>query len=282
MRSRIATAPQYIDLSTLPERTFLHLGAHAGLGDHNIVVSTSGDGLHHTGGNRDVTVRGDQAEDVTGDVVEDYAGSQRTHVSGAFTETIHAGARQTISAGARQSIDGGLKQTIQGGEQRTVNGAVSETIDGGRTQSIIGATVETIGGSVAQTVTGFIDVSTPATYVLNASSGITMMTPASGTLKGTGGVKLLAPGGQMTVDARLNAIGNKHWSHWALKASYGVLRMAFTGTWARRQGAHIAVYGLKVDIKALKSETIKKTEINIVKIDATGVKIHKSGSTQIK
>ena len=204
---------QYIDLSTPPETTFVHLGVHAGLGDHNIVVSTDGDGLHNAGGQRDLTVGGDQTEEVTGDLIEEYAVNQSTHVSGSFTETIHSGKTQTISAGATQTIDGGLTQTIDGGEERTVNGALTETISGGRTQDIVGSTTETIGGSLTQTVTGAVDISTPATYTLNATGGITIMTPGSGTVKGLGGVKLLAPGGQMTVDSEINAIGNSHWSH---------------------------------------------------------------------
>ena len=61
-----------------------------------------------------------------------------------------------------------------------------------------------------------------------------------------------------------------------------MFRVAFTGAWARRQGLHVAGYGIKIDIKGLKSEDLKKDEINLVKIDATGVKVHKSGAMQIK
>jgi type VI secretion system secreted protein VgrG len=245
---------QYVDISTPPEGTFVHLGAHAGLGDHNIVVSTKGDGLHHAGGNRDLTVGGVQTEDVTGNLKEEYAANQTIHVDGAFTETINSGETQTISSGSMQTIDGGLTQTISGGETRTVSGGLTETITGGRTQDITGATVETIGGSLNQTVTGAVSVSTPATYMLNASGGITMVTPASGTLKGLGGLKLMAPGGQMTVDSEYYRIGFEHNTDYFYRLVLTKFRMAFSASWFRMQGAHVGIFGLKIDIKGFNSK----------------------------
>jgi type VI secretion system secreted protein VgrG len=247
---------QYIDISSPPESTFVHLGVHAGLGDHNIVVSTDGDGLHHAGGNRDLTVGGDQTEDVTGDVVEKYAANQTTHVFDAFDETINAGKTQTISAGSKQSIDGGLTQTIDGGETRTVNGGLTETISGGRTQDIVGSSTETIGGSLTQTVTGFVGISTPATYMLNASASLTMMTPAAGKLSGIGGVTLIAPAGQMTVDSLYEMFGQQNILAFGGKLTIGAMRVAITASWNRAQGAHGAVLGLKVDVKATDSKDL--------------------------
>jgi type VI secretion system secreted protein VgrG len=242
---------QYIDISTPPEKTFVHLGAHAGLGDHNIVTKTAGDGLHNAGGNRDITVGGNQTEDVTGNVTEEYAANQTTHVFGSFTETINAGETQTISAGSKLTIDGGLTQTIDGGETRTVTGSLTETINGDRTQTINGSTTETVGGSLSQTVAGFVSVSTPASYVLNAAGGINMITPASGKLTGLGGVTLIAPGGQMTVDSFWDGIGKQHWAAYFLKISIGFFRFAVTTAWTRTQGGHLCAYGVKIDGKVL-------------------------------
>jgi type VI secretion system secreted protein VgrG len=59
---------QYIDISTPPENTQVHLGATHGPHTHNWVVTTDGTGLLHTGGNHDVTVGGDMTEDVVGDL----------------------------------------------------------------------------------------------------------------------------------------------------------------------------------------------------------------------
>ena len=249
---------QYIDISSPPEKTFVHLGVHAGLGDHNIVVSTDGDGLHHAGGNRDLTVGGDQTEDVTGDVVEKYAANQTTHVFAAFDETISSGKTQTISAGSTQSIDGGLTQTIDGGETRTVNGGLTETISGGRTQDIVGSSTETISGSLTQTISGFVGISTPATYVLNAAASITMMTPASGKLSGIGGVSVIAPAGQMTVDSLYEMFGQQNILAFGGKLTIGAMRVAITASWNRAQGAHGAVLGVKVDVKVVDSKNLGK------------------------
>jgi type VI secretion system secreted protein VgrG len=247
---------QYIDVSSPNQKSFMHLGVHAGLGDHNLVVSSVGDGLHNAVGNRDITVGGNQTEDVTGDLVEEYSSNQATHVSGSFTETVDSGKTQTISAGSTQSIDGGLTQTVSGGETRTVNGAVGESISGGRTQTIHGATTESISGSLGQTVTGAVSISTPATYQLSASAGITMMTPASGTLKGTGGVTLIAPGSQTTVDSEFRKIGFDHGVQYCVRGTYGSFTMTAAALCSRNLGMHYQAFGLKFDIKAYDNKNV--------------------------
>ena len=271
---------QYIDVSSPNQKSFVHLGVHAGLGDHNLVVSTAGDGLHNAVGNRDLTVGGNQTEDVTGDLVETYSSNQTTHVSGSFTETVDAGKTQTISAGSTQSIDGGLTQTISGGETRTVNGAVGESISGGRTQTINGATTESITGSLGQTVTGAISISTPATYTLSASGGITMMTPASGTLKAVGGVTLIAPGSQMTVDSELVKIGQDHRVQYMLRGTWGVFAMSASPLVSRNMGMHYQAFALKIDLKAfeLKKRDQEKVtaaaEIEVAPVEVAGATAH--------
>ncbi|WP_437936856.1 type VI secretion system Vgr family protein [Sorangium sp. So ce341] len=273
---------QYIDLSTPPQRSFLHLGARGGLGDHNIVLSTEGDGLHHAGGKRDITVGGAQAEDVAGDVIEEYGANQGTHVSGSFTETIGAGMTQTISSGAAQTIDGGLNQSITGGEMRTVNGDVVETLNDGRTQDIVGSTKESIGGSLTQTATGFIGVSTPATYTLNAPASLTMMTPAAGMVKGISGVTLIAPGGQTTVDQWYQGIGDQHVVMFFIKATAGMFSVAATIAWLRIQFMHVAVYGIKLDTKIFDVKLIPDEKLyGVLSARAFAAKAKKAGLTQI-
>ena len=82
---------EYIDLSCPPKTTFLHLGAHAGLGTHNFAFSTQGDYSMHTGANRDITVGAKQNESVTGNVTETYHSNQTTTVDAALKETIDRG-----------------------------------------------------------------------------------------------------------------------------------------------------------------------------------------------
>jgi type VI secretion system secreted protein VgrG len=201
---------EYIDLSTVPQKTFAHLGAHAGLGSHNYVFSTDGDYAMHTGGNRDIRVGGKQTERVDGNVDEKYHADQTTHVFGALDETIDAGAQQKIHAGSTQTIDGGATQTISGGETRSVTGGQTESIDGGRTQSISGSSTETISGSLDQTVTGAIDITINGGQVVVASGGFELNTPAMVTLTAAGGFNLLAPGGQTRIDEDFNQFGREY------------------------------------------------------------------------
>jgi type VI secretion system secreted protein VgrG len=201
---------EYIDWSAPPEKSFLHLGAHAGLGSHNYVLSTSGDYSMHTGGNRDIKVGGVQTETVGGDVNETYHSTQTTTVDGAHTETIDGGATQTIHAGSTQSIDGGATETISGGETRTVTGGQKETLDGGRTQTITGSSTETVNGSLTQTITGGATITTPAGYTVCAAGGFELTTPGSITLIANGGFNLLAPGGQTRLDDDSTQTGGEY------------------------------------------------------------------------
>jgi type VI secretion system secreted protein VgrG len=190
---------QYVDVSTPPEDTFFHIGAHAGLGDHNVVFSTSGDGLIHTGGNRDITIDADQNEDVTGDLTETYKANQKTHVAGAFTETIDAGSTETIHAGLEQTITGGLTQDITGGEIRKVSGGEDETVNGSRTQTINGSSNETVTATQTQKVGGAVTITTPATYKVDAKGGITINTDGAMNVLANS-FTINAPGGHGNVD----------------------------------------------------------------------------------
>lgn len=201
---------EYIDLSTPPEKTFMHLGAHAGLGSHNYVFSTKGDYAMHTGGNRDIMVGGDQTEKVTGDVNEDYHADQTTTVDGSLTETIDGGSTQTIHAGSTQTIDGGQTQTIDGGETRTVTGGQTETIDGGRTQTITGSSTETVTGSVTQSIDGGATIITPGAYTVTAAGGFELNSPGPVTLMAAGGFNLIAPGGQTRLDEDFTMFGGEY------------------------------------------------------------------------
>jgi type VI secretion system secreted protein VgrG len=236
---------EYIDLSTPPQSTFAHLGAHAGLGSHNYVFSTDGDYAMHTGGDRDITVGGEQSETVQGNVVEDYHADQTTHVMGSLTETIDSGSTQTIHAGSTQTIDGGVTQSISGGETRVVEPSQTETIQGGRTQTITGSSSETIGGSLAQTVSGAIDITHSGGHSLVAAGGFNFITPSSIRIVCTGGFNLLAPGGQTRLDEEYDSEG---------------------GSWLTNAPNQLTLILRRVDYRALYGELVT------VKIDCFGVK----------
>lgn len=199
---------QYIDVSTPPEATFVHLGAHAGLGDHNVVLSTAGDGLIHTGTNRDITIGGVQSEDVQGSLTETYQANQTTRVAGALEETIDAGARQTIHGGLTRTITGGLDQSIDGGEERSVSGGAAETINGSRTQTLVGSTTESVSGSQDQTIGGSTTITSAGMYTVKADGAITLKT--DGPMNMMAGTWLMnAAGGQTNVDSFFLSIASK-------------------------------------------------------------------------
>ncbi|HEY3818370.1 MAG TPA: type VI secretion system tip protein TssI/VgrG [Polyangiaceae bacterium] len=237
---------QYIDISTPPMSTYVHMGVHAGLGDHNVAMSTAGDGLIHTTGNRDITIGGNQTEDVKGNVTETYHANQTTHVTGAFTETIDAGSTQTIHAGFTQTISGGSKQSIAGGETRTVSGGVTETFNGSRQQSITGSSTETVTGSQTQAITGGATISTAATYTVSADGGITLSTPGPMTMMANTWL-MNAAGGQKSVDFMF-----------AKYAGVEMQMFAFvfqpTATVLQAATIQIGVYGARFDIFTKKGE----------------------------
>ena len=261
---------EYIDVSTPPESTFLHLGAHAGLGTHNYGVSTSGDYAMHTGGNRDITVGGKQAETVQGNVNETYHSNQTTTVDGSLTETIDGGATQTIHAGSKQTIDGGATQTISGGETRTVSGGQTETIDGGRTQTITGSSVETVNGDVTQTITGGATLSTPATYTVTATGGFELSTPAAVTLIANGGFNLLAPGGQRRLDFEFTQVGGEYRVMAKNQRVTIGHRIDLMGAYGEAVGVKIDGYGLKQTI----GTSVKQTALLYLGTDGAGASSH--------
>jgi hypothetical protein len=105
---------QYIDISTPPERTFLHLGAHHGGHQHNYITSTDGNGLIHTGGVMNVTVGGQKNEHVEGTVLEEYDQTQDTDVTAAVTETYHVDQRTTVTLHCQETYNATQTTIVQG------------------------------------------------------------------------------------------------------------------------------------------------------------------------
>lgn len=261
---------EYIDVSTPPEKTFFHMGAHAGLGSHNYVFSTTGDYLMHTGGNRDITVGGKQTETVGGDVNEAYHGNQTTTVDGKLTETIDGGATQIIHAGSKQTIDGGVKQTISGGETRAVTGGQKEAIAGGRTQTITGSSTEKISGDLKQTVTGAASITSPAGHVVTATGGFELDSPGPVKLVANGGFNLLAPGGQQRLDEDFTQLGGEY-------RVFSKNQLVIVGNRIDLRGLYVELVGVKVDLYGLKQTSgarIDQTAAVYLGTDGMGATTH--------
>jgi len=94
---------QYIDLSTPPQNTFLHLGAHHGPHAYNYITSTDGDGLIRTGGDYNVTVGGQKYEHVHGTVTEDYDQTKLTEVTAAVDEKYHVNHCVSVTAHCQEN-----------------------------------------------------------------------------------------------------------------------------------------------------------------------------------
>jgi type VI secretion system secreted protein VgrG len=260
-----AKGSEYIDLSSPTEKSFLHLGAHAGLGTHNYVLSTEGDYAMHTGGNRDITVGGRQNENVKGDVTETYHGNQTTTVDGALKETIDGGATQTIHGGSKQTIDGGMTQTISGGETRVVTGGQHETLDGPRTQTITGSSVETIHGSLTQTIAGGATITTPASHTVIAGGGFELSTPSTVTMVAHGGFKLFTPGRQTRLDEEAANIGGQLFSFAHAQSTFCALKIDL-------RPIYLNVGAVQANLFVLKASTgVKQTTTTAICLSEKGV-----------
>mgnify|MGYP003346158887 CR=1 FL=1 len=94
---------QYVDLSTPPEKTFVHLGAHHGRHRHNAIASTEGNGLIHQGANQDIFVDSDKTEDVHRAVTETYQQTQTTHTIQDVTQVYRATQTTKVDGHCKES-----------------------------------------------------------------------------------------------------------------------------------------------------------------------------------
>ena len=250
---------QYVEVSSPPQNSSLHLGAHNGplhVG-HNLTLTTDGNGLIHTGGERNVTIDGAQNETVDGDLTEHYKSNQTTTVDASFTETIHGSATQTINSSETRTVNSGVTETITGGETRDVTGGQTETITGATSRSIGAALTDTIGGSVtvsidgnqtetilgslAQTVTGGVTLNTSAALTQIAVGGIEFQAPA--------GFTVIAPGVRV-IDAFWKRIGESIEGKYADWPSFKGIKFEFV------LGMAFGVFGVKGETVGMKMEVV--------------------------
>ncbi|MFO0629627.1 MAG: type VI secretion system tip protein TssI/VgrG [Polyangiales bacterium] len=159
-----AQGAQYIDISTPPMNTHVHLGATHGPHTHNFVVSTDGTGLIHTGQSLDVTVDDWKHEIVTNYVDEDYDNNHFTTVKGVRHEIVEQDVIEEYKTTLSTTVDapvnihykstlefhteGDAQETYDATLTSTVTGALQETYDGGQTTNVTkGQTVTVLGGA---------------------------------------------------------------------------------------------------------------------------------------
>ena len=137
---------------------------------HNLILTTDGNGLLHTGADLDETI----------------GGNRMMHVTMKLDETVGDHVTQTYKKGLTQKI------TAEG-EDREVTGKVKEVLHGEREQRIEGKSTEKITGALDQTVDQDITISTPHNYTLTAKSGIELRTDGICRVIAKGGWDLQAP-----------------------------------------------------------------------------------------
>jgi type VI secretion system secreted protein VgrG len=263
---------QYVDISTPPERTYVHLGADAGLGDHNVVLSTDGDALVTTEGNQDIVVGGTLNEDVRGAVAEMYQANVTRRVSAARVETIDAAATDIVHAGLQQTVSGGATQAIDGGETDQIAGGMTESIHGAASRTIAGTSTETTTATRTQTIAGGATLTSGGAYTVSADGPITLTTDGPMTVL-TNSWHMQAPGGQVTVDATYTTFADA-WTHrydWYLNLNG--LNVAIGGVNLEMFGARFDAIAWKCEYEAILLQTsgFKQTEKMWVGITAAGL-----------
>jgi type VI secretion system secreted protein VgrG len=241
---------QYVDVSTPAEQTYLHLGAHAGLGDHNVVLSTAGDGLLATGSNRDVTVGGELHDAVQGNVVETYEADQSMHVSGLYDRTVDSGATQLVGASLTQTITGGLTQSISGGETRSIRSGLTETISGSYTGTVNGPSTESFSATYTQSVGAGSTITSGGPYDFSAEGGITLLTDGPMNVV-TNNWLMNAPGGQLTVDDIYARLANWATEEYSIYVSISAFNFVAASMNVEIAGNRIDHIGLKVEVEAV-------------------------------
>lgn len=151
---------QYIDISTPPKNTFIHLGEVHGPHSHNIVEHTDGSELVAIGGDRDIVVGGNQKIDVRG--------NQDEHIKGNLKETYDVQQFTKVGASRITKVGGDDTRIVSGDDTVSIHGARSDYVKGGVSETYLTGqytTVQTshtldVAGSQSLTVTGTQDVST--------------------------------------------------------------------------------------------------------------------------
>ena len=274
---------QYVDISTPPEKTFIHLGATHGAHDHNWIIKTNGSGLVHTGGPEDVFVGKVLTEHVVGDVIEKYDSNQDTKVKANKTlkvtgnETIKVIGNQKVTvngwqkikvlSGQKVTVLSGRKVTVTGGQKHMISGGMQLMLTGDQTNLISGSQSTTMGGSQTTTIAGSqtnLIVGSQTNLILGSQTSIIL---GGGTVIAPPGYTIIAPGGYTVV-------APSKWYKLAVLSGEAIaIKLSAFGVKTDVGGMSIAMTGAKVDIYATKAD------IGAFKASVIGVKMKTYGAS---
>jgi type VI secretion system secreted protein VgrG len=273
---------QYVDISTPPEKTFIHLGATHGAHDHNWIIKTNGTGLVHTGGNEDVFVGGKLTEHVVGDVEENYDANQTTtvlgnkelkvignetiKVIGDQKETVIGSQTITVLSGQKLTVLSGRKVIVTGGQQHLIDGGMMLMLSGDQTNLMSGSQNTIIGGSQITMVAGSqvnMIMASQTNLIMGSQTSIIL---GGGTVIAPPGYTIIAPGGYTVV-------APSKWYKLAVISGEAIaIKLSAFGVKTDVGGLSIAMTGAKVDVYATKADN------GPFKASAIGVKIMAAGS----
>jgi type VI secretion system secreted protein VgrG len=253
---------QYVDISTPPEKTFIHLGATHGAHDHNWIIKTDGTGLVHTGGNEDVFVGAKLTEHVVGDVEENYDSNQKTTVLGDKeltvigndTTTVISDQKETVIgsqtilvlSGQKLTVIGGRKVTVIGGQDHLIVGAMKLLLAGAQT-NLISSTQTTIVGSsqtniIASSQTNLI-AGSQTNIIVGAQTSILL---GGGTIIAPPGYTIIAPGGYNVI------VPSKWFKFTPFSLALDIMKVSTGGIKVDVWAVSSSASGLKADVYASK------------------------------
>jgi type VI secretion system secreted protein VgrG len=284
---------QYIDISTPPKETYLHLGQPHGKHSHYITAHTAGDCLFEIGGTQDIDVGGKLTEKVTGTVNETYSTSQTSTIDGLQKTTVNQPVYEFYGATQHTKVTGLRSETFTAGELTIVGGARTEEYHVGRDWTVFGGDMtEIYSGGLTRMVTGStselyvdaLDVTATGAVTLIYPSGVTQKYgPTDATWKSltwlAGDISINAPNWTIITPDHFQWFGGWKDVRW-IKHQEELLNTSTTVLKIERAVASIAAAGVKVDVNGAKLGLIghgvevggAKIEVGIAKIKATGIK----------
>lgn len=200
---------QYIDITTPPESTLLHMGVEDDAG-YNVHLDTQGKGLVHTGGDLDYRVEGKQSEEVTLDLTEHYKAKKTTtvdsdhkvEVKGKEDYKVHGNQKIEVVSNREVKVKGNQKHQITGNVEIQITGNRTVQVTGNRSYTVTGNQTHTTTGNVTQTTTGNVTQTTAgnrtetnAANVTQTNVGSTTVTNAADKKESTFGVNFDFKGG---------------------------------------------------------------------------------------
>lgn len=234
---------QYIDISTPPKDTRIHLGEPHGAHSHYIVFNTQGNQFVNIGANKDIEIGGPQKEHVHGALTETYDTSQTTKVTGPLDETVTSTVKETYGSTHTTTVASFRSATIGANEDRHVTGWWNLKADAGST--IVSPHIHGTGGTdiIFKTPAGQLNFSSTADLFFGTTKmvfGATTVDIAS--LGGKiGSITLNVPGGSTITTPNWQVNDGKHGATFGWKWEAGGLALSATGATIQAVGAAVQV-----------------------------------------